>query len=143
MLCNFCFDYWMILLYSIPIFLCSKYYSIHKPCHLRCDSQISFFKKTSFLNPSTLSPKKSQRKNYWKSRKFRKKTIRSLPSIWHANPLDSCEIDKQIFIGMLGAILWLIEPLKTVLAKNQRPTQMMLTTVDGTVSTTSPVLSTD
>ena len=63
-------------------------------------------------NTPILFPKKSQRKIYWENRKFRKKTIPSFASIWHANPLDSCEIDKQVFIGTLG----LIEPLKTVSA---------------------------
>ena len=133
----------MILLYSISTFPCSKYYSIYKPCHLRCESQISLSRTTAFLNPSTFFQKTSQRKNYWKNRKFRKKTIPSLSSIWHAYPLHSCEIDKQIFNGTLGAVLGLIEPLKTVLEQNQRCTQMIVTTVDETVSTTLPVSSTD
>ena len=134
---------------------------------LSCDSQISFLRTAALLNPPTLFPKKSRVKTYLKNRKFRKKTTPSLASILHANPLDSCEIDKQIFIGTLGAILGLIKPLKTVSqkqslevfckkgvlrnfvkftgkhlrqsvvsAQNRRPTQMMVTTVDGTVSIT-------
>ena len=84
---------------------------------LSCDSQISFLGTAALLNPPTLFLKKSRVKNYLKNRKFRKKTTPSLASILHANPLDSCEIDKQIFIGTLGAILGLIEPLKTVSQK--------------------------
>ena len=134
---------------------------------LSCDSQISFLGTAALLNPPTLFLKKSRVKNYLKNRKFRKKTTPSLASILHANPFDSCEIDKQIFIGTLGAILGLIEPLKTVSqklplevfckkdvfrnsakftgkhlpqsvvsAQNQRPTQMMVTIVHGTVSIT-------
>ena len=135
MLFNFCFDYWMILLFSMSIFLCSKWYSIYKPCHLKCDSQISLFTNDGLSE--------SQGKHYWKKRKIRKKTVPSLASTWHGNPLHSCEIDKPIFIGMLGVILGLNEPLKTVLVENQGSSQMMRTTVEGTVSTTLPVLSTD
>ena len=131
---------------------------------LSCDSQISFLGTAALLNPPTLFLKKSRVKNYLKNRK---KTTPSLASILHANLLDSCEIDKQTFIGTLGAILGLIEPLKTVSQKlplevfckkdvfrnsakftgkhlpqsvvstqNQRPTQMMVTIVHGTVSIT-------
>ena len=86
MLFNFCFDYWMILLFSMSIFLCSKWYSIYKPCHLKCDSQISLFTNDGLSE--------SRGKHYWKKRKIRKKTVPSLASTWHGNPLHSCEIDK-------------------------------------------------
>ena len=137
MLCNFCFDY-RIILYSIPIFLCSKYYSVYEAFHLGCDSQISFFIKRWPFSTYQLS---FQRNNCWKIKKFRK--VPSLASIWHAIQLDSCEMISKLehFIGTLNAILGLIEPLKAVLAQNQRPTQLIGTTVDGTVSTTLLVLS--
>ena len=96
MLRNFCFDYWIIL-YSIPIFFCSKYYLVYKPFHLRCDSQVNFFINDSLSQPSNSPSNEKIARKLENLEKYQP----SLASIWHAIPLDSCEIDKQI-----GTLYW-------------------------------------